>query len=149
MNGHLPAARLEILARRRVEFQIDREPEHLCVADEPDSKSPACNEHGAENHPVGADAKNVAEQRPDTERDDNGRSISDCDMRQKVSGFAEEEEATFRAAFRRVEIAAKEFPSVTKGASKVNQASERHIYSLAGRGILLPCLTTVLMSSPL
>ena len=149
MNEHLPSTRLEILARRRVEFQVDRQPEHLRVADEPDSKRDASKEHGAENHPVGADSKNVAKQRPDAEGDDNGGSITDCDMRQKVSGFAEEEEATFRAAFRRVEIAAKEFPSVTKGASKVNQASERHIYSLAGRGILLPCLTTVLMWFPL
>src|SRR5262245_45935067 len=101
----LPAAsRLEIFGSRRVQFEIDREPESFRIAYKPDAEYHGDRNHDPKCQGCALNFQDVMQNRPRSERGKDGECVSNRNVRKKISTLTHEEIAATGAADRTVEV---------------------------------------------
>src|SRR5688572_5714232 len=128
--------------------QVKRQPEHLGVAEKPDSKPKRYSHHQRQRQTRRPDSRDIIDNWPCSQRHRDRERIANRNVRKKVSALAHEEEPALRAALRRIEEAFEKFALVTDRTTEAENTRRVHPYlhyHIIHFGEC-PCLTTVLTS---
>src|SRR5256885_15193318 len=102
-----PAPRFEIFGVRRMQFQVESQPQHFRISDEPDPKEKGHRHHNAQCNRGVSNPEHVIKDGPGTKSGGHCKRVADGNVRKKISAFAHEEVSTTWTTFRAIEIASK------------------------------------------
>src|SRR5437762_4000474 len=100
-----PSPGFEIFRVWRMQREVESEPQHFRVADEPHSEKNRDGYHYGERRSGVAKPKHIVEDRPGPKGGHDGEGITDGDVRKEVSAFAHKEVSAGRTSCRAVEVA--------------------------------------------
>ena len=111
------ASGFEIFRRGRIQYQIDGEPQHFGIADEPNPEQNRNRNHDGERYNRVSNPEYVSHDRPGTKRHHDGKAVADGDVRQEVAALSHEEVPATRASLRTIEIPAEQLSLPTDRAT--------------------------------
>ena len=118
--------------------EVQRQPEDLRVSNERDAEEDRDCDHDAERDGRISHAEDEIEERPGNQRCHYGEGVPDRNVRQKISALAHEEVSAARAAFRAIEVAAKQFALAAYRASQSQQRAQLHGTRFSVNSIYVP-----------
>src|SRR5436309_6611627 len=119
--------------------EVQREPKHFGVTEEPDTEENSHCHHCSENDGIGPNVKDVSQQRPHSERDCNRCAITDWNVRQEIPALTHEKITTERAAVRSIEISAKDSCIFTNRTAQLNDRGKPHPLPAGGGATEFNC----------
>src|SRR5262245_5173736 len=114
-------SRLEIFGVRWMQCEVEGQPQHLRVADEPNTEENRHSDHDRQRQTRDPNPGQVIHERARSERRENRESVSDCDVGKEISALTHEKITAGGTAFRTIEVSAEKLPFTADRAAQSEQ----------------------------